>query len=252
MNEVLAVSLQSMQADMARLDQVGMNLANALTPGYKRGVAVQSPVASEFAAFLSKAGAATTQAGALAPALVFTPDTRPGTLKSTGQSLDVALTGKGYFEVVTDNGPAYTRQGSFRLDARGRLVTAQGYAVMGVAGEVSLNLANPVISPNGAISLSAGPPDAMPLAQLKVVEFDPNAKLERLGDGLFAAGAGMKLVGEQEVSVRQGFLENSNVSSTYEMTSLVQTMRHFESMQKMAQGYDDMLATAIRKLGETS
>jgi flagellar basal-body rod protein FlgG len=62
----------------------------------------------------------------------------------------------------------------------------------------------------------------------------------------------MKLVSEQEVSVRQGFLENSNVSSTYEMTSLLQTMRHFESMQKIAQGYDDMLGTAIRKLGETS
>lgn len=252
MNEVLAISLHSMQADMARLDQIGMNLANALTPAYKRGVAVQAPIASEFAAFLSNASASAAAASSPPPELQFTPDARAGTLKSTGQNLDVAIAGKGYFEVVTDSGPAYTRQGNFRLDARGRLVTAQGYAVMGVAGEVSLNLANPIIAANGAISSGTGAPDAMPLAQLKVVEFDPDAKLERLGDGVFAAGAGMKLVSEQELSVRQGFLENSNVSSTYEMTSLLQAMRHFESMHKVAQGYDEMLGTAIRKLGETS
>ena len=252
MNEVLAISLHSLQGDMARLDQVGMNLANALTPGYKRGVAVQSSVGSEFAAYLSNTSVSASEAGVAAPAVLFTPDTRAGTLKSTGQSLDVALSGKGYFEVITDNGPAYTRQGNFRLDARGRLITAQGYAVMGTSGEITLNQVNPVIAANGAISSATGPQDATPLAQLKVVEFDAAAKLERLGDGLYAAAAGMKVLGDPEVTVHQGFLENSNVSSTYEMTTLVQAMRHFESMQKVAQGYDDMLGTAIRKLGETS
>jgi len=62
----------------------------------------------------------------------------------------------------------------------------------------------------------------------------------------------MKIVAEDEVRVRQGFLENSNVSSTYEMTSMIQAMRHFESMYKVAQGYDDMVGTAIRKLGDVS
>lgn len=251
MNEVLAISLHSLQADMARLEQVSMNLANALTPGYKRGVALQTPIGGEFAAYLSNAANPGTD-GAVAPSVLFVPDSRAGTVKSTGQSLDVALAGKGYFEVITDSGPAYTRQGSFRLDARGRLVTAQGYPVMGTAGEVTLNLTEPVIAANGAISAKASSATAMPVAQLKVVAFDPAAKLERLGDGLYAAGPGMKVLTDQEVTLRQGFLENSNVSSTYEMTSLVQTMRHFESMQKVAQGYDEMLGTAIRKLGETS
>jgi flagellar basal-body rod protein FlgF len=251
MNEVLAISLHSLQSDMARLDQLAMNLANALTPGYKRGVAVQGPMGSEFAEHLSNAAAASVDAAA-APTVAFTSDLRAGTLKATGQNLDVALAGKGYFEVITDAGPAYTRQGNFRLDARGRLVTAQGYPVMGVAGEVTLNLANPVIAANGAISPGPSSSDAIPVAQLKVVGFDPAVKLEHLGDGLYAGGAGMRQLTDQDVTVRQGFLENSNVSSTYEMTSLVQTMRHFESMQKVAQGYDDMLGTAIRKLGETS
>jgi flagellar basal-body rod protein FlgF len=252
MNEVLAISLHSMQGDMARLDQVGMNLANVLTPGYKRGVAVQAALGSDFAAHFSNAAALLPDGDVAAAAIRFAADGRAGTLKSTGQSLDLALASKGYFEVSTENGPAYTRHGSFHVDARGRLVTAQGYPVMGTSGEIILNLTNPVVGATGAISSSTGSADAASLAQLKVVEFGDGAQLEHLGDGLYAAGPGMKLLNEQEIQVRQGFLENSNVSSSYEMTTLVQAMRHFESMQKIAQGYDEMLGTAIRKLGETS
>jgi flagellar basal-body rod protein FlgF len=250
MNEVLAVALHSMQGDMARLEQIGLNMANALTPGYKRGVAVQAPQGASFAAHLTNAAAAAEGAGTAAPLMDFVVDARAGTLKSTGQSFDLALAGKGYFEVLTDAGPAYTRGGSFRLDARGRLVTAQGHPVMGASGEIVLNTSSPAIAATGAITSGAG--EANLLAQLKVVEFEGNAKLQPLGDGLHAAGPGMKVVADDEVRVRQGFLENSNVSTTYEMTSMIHAMRHFESMQKVAQGYDDMLGTAIRKLGETS
>ena len=252
MNEVLAISLHSMQGDMARLDQIGMNLANVLTPGYKRGVVVQTALASGFAAHLSSAAALLPDSDVAAAAVHFVADSRAGTLKSTGQGLDLALAGKGYFEVTTESGPAYTRHGSFHVDARGRLVTAQGYPVMGTSGEIILNLAHPVVGVTGAISSGTDSADAAPLAQLKVVQFGEGAQLEHLGDGLYAAGPGMQILSEQEIQVRQGFLENSNASSSYEMTSLVQAMRHFESMQKIAQGYDEMLGTAIRKLGETS
>ncbi|MES2938222.1 MAG: flagellar hook-basal body protein [Pseudomonadota bacterium] len=257
MHEVLAVALQSMQADMARVDQVGMNLANALTPGYKRGVAVQRPIGAAFAAHLAGASAA---AGAAQDPLLsgvqnvsLRSDSRTGTLKATGQPLDLALAGKGYFEIATPDGPAYTRQGSFRLDAAGRLVTAQGDPVMGNGGEIRLMVANPVLTASGAVLGPDGNEDA-PLAQLRVVDFDAGARLQRLGDGLVSvdADAGMKLLEPREVQLRQGFLENSNVASTQEMTQLVQAVRHFEAMQKAAQGYDDMLGTAIRKLGETS
>ncbi len=251
MNEVLAISLRSMQGDMARLDQIGMNLANALTPGYKRGLAVQSPIGASFAAHLTNAAEASADPAAAAPPQ-FAVDSRLGTLKSTGQSLDVALAGKGYFEVMTETGPAYTRQGSFRVDGRGRLVTAQGHAVMGTGGEILLNLTNPVIDASGAMAPANAASDAPPLAQLKVVEFEPGAALPQLGEGLHGAGPGMKVVADEELRVRQGFLENSNVSSTYEMTTLIQAMRHFESMNKVAQGFDEMIGTAIRKLGETS
>lgn len=247
MNEVLALSLQSMHGDMDRLDQLGMNLANVLTPGYKRTVALHAPVGVNFAGHLASAG--DPGQAAATPTVQFAADLRAGTLKSTGQPLDLAISGKGFFEVITPDGPAYTRQGDFQLDTRGRLVTAQGYAVMGTAGEILLDSAHPTISTSGAMT---SPLTNATLAQLKLVEFDAGTAPQRLGDGLFAAAPGMKQVGDDEVQVRQGFLENSNAASTLEMTALVQAMRHFEGMQKVVQGYDEMLGLAIRKLGETS
>jgi flagellar basal-body rod protein FlgF len=248
MNEVLAIGLQSMQGDMARVEQIGMNLANALTPGYKRGVAVQPLSGASFAAHLAGAQALS---GDASPSVSFHADNRAGTVKSTGQALDLALGGKGYFEVTTENGPAYTRNGNFRLDASGRLVTAQGYPVMGQSGEIVLTTSAPVITATGAV-VPPGGSEESPLAQLKVVEFDAQSRSSRLGEGLLAPTSEMKVLQPQEMQVRQGYLENSNVASTYEMTQLIASMRHFESMQKVTQGYDEMLGAAIRKLGETT
>lgn len=245
MNEVLAVSLQSMQGDMARLDQVGMNLANVLTPGYKRAVAMQAPLGASFAGHVAAASNAQTQPAASPVHLA--ADLRAGTLKSTGQSLDVAIDGPGYFEVLTASGLAYTRQGSFHVDARSRLVTAQGDPVMGTAGEIVVDNTRPAISTAGAISSSV---TGLALGQLKVIDFEAGTSPERLGEGLFAASPGMNPLPDAQVRVRQGFVENSNATSTLEMASLVQAMRHFEGMQKVLQGYDEMLGTAIRKLGD--
>jgi len=82
------------------------------------------------------------------------------------------------------------------------------------------------------------------------VRFQDPARLERLGAGLVAAGAGMTLVADGQARVQQGALENANVSSMQEMVQLMETMRHFESIQRVAQGYDEMLGTAIRRLGD--
>ncbi len=250
MDEVLAVSLQSMHADMARLDQIAMNLANGFTPGYKRGVASQPALQASFAAHLQTAPAPVVP-GLDGPALHVATDVRPASLKSTGQKLDLALAGQGYFEIQTPQGPAYTRQGDFRIDAQGRLVTQQGHPLMGMGGEIVLQTNHPSISANGEVSLADAAPGHA-VAQIRIVAFDNEGQLRRLGSGLFSAGAGMRVLNGEEVQLRQGYLENSNVSASDEMTSMVRTMRHFESMQKIAQGYDDMLGTAIRKLGETN
>lgn len=247
---VLALALRAMHQDMARVDRVSNNLANAMTPGFKREVAMTAP----FAAMVSQLQSAAADAS---PVVSIQTDVRPGSLKSTGQKLDFAIDGAGYFEVMTEAGPAYTRQGNFHVDAQGRLVTVQGYPVMGLGGEINLGTATPSVDEAGRLRNGAqakGVPgallDAPVLAQLKLVALSDHQALQRLGDGLLAGGGTATPMAEGATRVRQGYLENSNVSSMHEMVQLMQTMRHFESMHKVAMGYDEMVGLAVRKLGE--
>lgn len=252
MHPILSLVLASLQADLGRMDRVAMNLANAQTVGYKREVASTLSFADQIAA-----AGATPDATAPLRLAVYT-DPRPGTLRSTGQPLDVALVGDGWFEVTTQHGPAYTRQGNFHLDGSGRLVAQRGDAVMGTAGEIRLVNGTPVIDAAGRVfegTPAGGDPGATattPVAQLKVVQFDPGVAMQRVGDGLVQPQAEAWPAPDGSVQVRQGFLENANVSQVTEMAQLMQALRHLESMQKVAIGYDEMLATSIRRLGEGS
>jgi flagellar basal-body rod protein FlgF len=241
MDNVLTAILGSMHADMARMERVGMNIANAQTVGYKREVVAATPFPSRI--------------DAAARAVTVHTDERAGTLKPTGADLDVALSGPGWFEVVTPQGTAYTRQGNFRLDGQGRLVTQSGHPVMGVGGEIVLMYGSPSIDANGRVfdgptRGAAARTDAA--ARIKVVQFESGAPPQRLGDGLVLPQGEAVTAVEGTVQVRQGFLENSNVSPMHEMVQLLQTVRHMESLQKVALGYDEMLAAGIRKLGETT
>lgn len=246
MNPILAAVVSGMHADIGRMDRIAMNIANTATPGYKR----EAASAQAFAAQVQ----APAQASGLEPAAQAVHlDPRPGTLRITGERLDLALVGDGWFEVATDQGPAYTRRGDFRLDARGRLVTQQGLPVLGTGGEIQLPHGQPVIDASGQVFASPPVPGErpQPLAQLRIVQFDPAAALQRSGDGLLVTRAEGAAPREGSVEVRQGALENSNVSHLHEMVRLMETMRHMETLQKVALGYDDMLAAAVRKLGES-
>lgn len=251
MNEILSLVLGSMQSDVSRLERIGMNITNASTTGYKREIVGAMPFAARMGAAAGAVVAGTPEPAQFSVRF----DPRPGTLKATGQSLDVALAGPGWFEVASDQGVTYTRQGNFRLDARGRLVTQQGHAVMGTAGEIQMPPGQPVIDASGRIfdpAAPAGAGRAQAVAQLRVVQFEGSAPMERAGDGRFRMAGDATAVPEGVLQVQQGFLENSNVSHMHEMVRLMETMRHMETMQKVAIGYDDMLATSIRKLGEGS
>lgn len=241
MSNVLGMILGSIHADMARMDHIAMNLANAQTPGYKRGVVSVLSFAQQVE------GTALPQT-----TLAVQTDHRPGTLQATGQPLDLALTGPGWFEVMTPDGPAYTRQGNFRLDARGRLVTQQGLPVLGAGGEIQLVHGTAVIDAAGRVfdGTASAKANATPVAQLRIVRLDPHAPVQRAGDGLVRIAGDAAQVQEGSVEVKQGFLERSNVSHMQEMVRLMETVRHLESLQKVALGYDELLGTAIRRLGD--
>lgn len=246
MNDVMALALQSLQGDAMRMDRVSGNLANATTPGYKRELSVQRAGAAagmRFADLVEQQ--AHVAPGGLDPTTgEVMRDLRVGTLKSTGQPFDLAISGRGYFEVATPAGPAYTRHGQFQLDARGRVVTMQGHALMGSGGEIVVTAA-PTIDPNGAMHV-----DGQVVGKVRIVDFDNAQSLERAAGGLYAASSPANPVDENATQVRQGYLENANVEPMREMVELIRTMRHFESMHRVVQIYDDMLGTGIRKLGD--
>ena len=247
MADALAITAASMFNDMQRMSTLSHNLANATTPGFRREIAYTRPFADQLADQLADQIAARPgHAGvrALLPDFRSTIDHRPGTLRPTNAPLDLAIEGDGYFEVQADDGVAYTRQGDFQLDSRGRLVNRSGLPVLGNSGEITLG--------NGAVRIDSQGrvfEDQRDAGQLRLLRFERPQTLQALGEGLFRAPSEAAAPVESP-RVRQAHLENSNVQTTREMVHLIETMRHFEAGQKLIQGVDEILGRAIRTLGE--
>jgi flagellar basal-body rod protein FlgG len=226
-----------MSDDLYRLNVVSQNLANASTSGYKKEVVATRPFAEHLAI-----GAHAVPVSL--PLLASVTDPGQGRLLQTANPLDLAIDGPGFFEVAGPDGPLYTRQGTFRLDADGRLVTGAGLEVQGASGAIVLGDGSPRIDRLGRIY------DGERLAgQIKVVRFADAATLAPAGGGLFRASAPGEAAGDA-LQLRQGFVEGSNVQTLSEMVRLVELVRRFEAAQRVMQSYDGMLGGAIRSLGE--
>lgn len=233
--DAMAIVGSGMQLDLQRLEIISQNMANVLTPGYKKQIAVGQAFAAHVEDGMGY-GAAT------APYVL---DASAGTLRFTGNLQDIAIDGDGFFEIAGKNGPMYTRRGNFRGDASGRLVGAQDLPAVGVGGEIPLNGSAFSVDRNGDVRQGdhvAG--------HLKVVRFSNPEALIADGAGLYGQGDAQISTQPATANLRAGYLENSNVSSPQEMVRLTETVRHFEALQKIMQGYDDSMEQAIRKLGE--
>lgn len=229
----MAIAAYGMQQDQLRMETISQNLANVLTPGYKKQLVVGQGFAAQVAQGLAPAGAASL---AIDPAA--------GTLRYTGDVQDVAVEGADFFEIAGPDGLAYTRKGHFHADVRGRLVGDHGWPVMGSAGEVIVN--GPyTIDSHGDVRQGE-----QVVARLKLVRFTHPEALLPEGDGLYRQGAAQPADAGPAPALKVGFQENSNVNSAQEMVRLSETVRHFEALQKVIQGYDDSQEKAIRKLGE--
>jgi flagellar basal-body rod protein FlgF len=149
-----------------------------------------------------------------------------GALQKTGNDLDIAIEGRGYFVLQTAGGPMYTRNGSFQVSAQGQLVTSTGDAVMGEQGAISMPPGPVSISSDGTISSNGAV-----TGKLKVVEFPAGTELTNVGNTLLSAPANTATPATQS-SVRQGMLESSNVNPIIGMVQLVTAQRSAEMMQR--------------------
>ena len=179
----------------------------------------------------------------------------PISLNPTGNPLDMALDGDGYFQVQLPGGrTGYTRAGNFSRSAEGQLVTAQGYPLQ-PAISIPEGASALTIAPDGTVSaVVAGSAEASELGQITVASFANPAGLQALGDNFLvetsASGAAqVGAAGEAgRGSVRQGMLEASNVNVVEELVDMIETQRAYEVNSKLISAVDEMLRNANQTL----
>jgi len=206
------------------LDTIAANVANSSTAGFRGEENVFGTVLAEASHHgrMSALNQATNAFSQIGDAQI---DTTQGVLTRTGNDLDVAIEGSGYFKVKTATGTAYTRNGHFHADASGRLVTDAGEPVLGDTGEIRLAKGKVSISADGTISC-----DGVISGKLSVVAFVPGTKLISHGASQYQAPAGSEVPAPQ-TSLQQGALEGSNVSPMEGVVQLISAQRAAESMR---------------------
>jgi len=172
-------------------------------------------------------------------------DLSAGAPVKTGNVLDIAVMGDGFFVVNTDKGPRYTRAGSFQLSTENTIITPQGYRVQGNGGDITIDpeKSNIVIDSTGKITQ-----DWDELSTLQIVKIPPEA-LERQGNNLFSVKEGFMPQPVESVSLVQGSLEKANVEPISEMVEMIATSRAYESFQKVIRAANDAYSYSMHNVG---
>ena len=242
----------AMILEQNRIDALANNLANVNTSGFKQILTRVAEVAPQGPLTGPGSRALNNSAGpARAPVLQMyhALDNRPGSVQATGRDTDVAIIGQGYFEVQTEAGTAYTRHGSFLLDAEQRLTTPGGLSVMGERGPIDLRGKEFSIANDGAIMVDGKLTD-----HLKLVVFDDPSRLEHLGASLVMPPEDMesRSLDPAEVVVAQGHLEGSNVNPINTLIAMIVAQRAFEVQSKVMTTEDEMLEKSVNNLPRIS
>ncbi len=250
----LWISKTGLDAQQTQMDVTANNLANVSTNGFKRSRAVFEDLLYQT---LRQPGAQSSQQTQLPSGLQLGTGVRPvaseriytqGNLQQTGNPLDLAIQGHGFFQVLMPDGStAYTRSGALQLDAQGQLVTASGFPIQ-PAITIPPNTLSVTISRDGIVSAQrAGTTSSTQLGALQLVSFVNPAGLQGMGENLFieTASSGTPSVSAPGTNgmglVAQGYVETSNVNVVEELVGMIQTQRAYEINSKAIQASDQML-----------
>ncbi len=217
------------------LDIFAQNIANANTSGYKKGRIT----------FKDYIIPVDNKSGLVPDGRVMTElsgeviDFSKGTIARTGNTLDLAINGEGFFAL---EGGKYTRSGSFEINGDGYLTNRSGIKVLGDGGPVAVQGSSIDISSSGEVIV-----DDIPVGKLKIVDFPDKRVLKKLSGGVFVT----EETGEAaRPDISQGFLEASNVDVIQEMIQLMASHRDFESYQKMIQVFDEASSRITNEMGK--
>ncbi len=241
MLRALATAATGMEAQQTRLDVTANNIANVSTGGFKK-------TRAEFHDLMYQKGPGDTEVGLGVRVASTQRQLSQGELRQTGNPLDVAVEGQGFFQVQLPSGDvAYTRNGAFQLDSEGRMVTSDGHPL---AGEIAIppEAQSVTIAADGTVTaVVPGDPQPQNLGQLQIATFANPAGLEAMGKTLFresgASGAAvLGAPGEGGAgSLMQGTVELSNVNVVEEMIDLIAGQRAYEVNTRVIKAADEML-----------
>lgn len=231
------ITLSGMTALRREMDIIANNLANINTTGYKK----QSP---HFIEYLTPGDNKETTSYVQDYGMIYNFENGP--LQETQNTFDLAIEGEGYFEIQTENGPRYTRNGRFTLNETGQLVTSNGDPLVSNGAAITINDASNVrIAQDGTVSTKDGI-----IGRITVQQFENPQELVLEGNSLLRAD---NLASEpaQNTKIIQGFLEGSNVESVQEITRMIQVSRSYQSMSRFLETEHQRQQNAIRNLVKT-
>jgi len=256
----LAIAATGMSAQQLHLEVIANNIANINTTSFKRARAEFTDLlyqSERVAGTPIRGGQNAIPEGVRVGLGVQTAAVRnlhvQGAMSNTGNKFDLALNGRGWFQVVGADGELlYTRAGAFNTDADGQLVTMDGYTVQ---PQITLpsDTTEFVVNESGKVFARTGQAgELQELGQLTLANFANEAGLDPLGGNLYreTAASGTATIGvpgdPSFGSIRQGYLESSNVDPVKEITELISAQRAYEMNSKVIQAADDMLATVSK------
>lgn len=242
MDPITISAASGLRTRMDSLDMLANNLANDSTAGYKAD--------REFYSLYTAPETAGSIPDADTLPVIQKPwtDFSQGELRSTGNSLDVAISGKGFFTVAGPAGPLYTRNGNFRISQAGQMQGADGYALQQVGGgALTVDPSRPVaIAPDGTVSQ-----DGTAVGQLAIADFSNASALAKQGHSYFQlADTRVQPTAAAGAELRQGMLEDSNAGGAQGASRLVSVMRQFEMLKKAASLGDEMNRQAVEQLAK--
>lgn len=235
MENTLYVALSRQMVMQRHMEVIANNIANMSTPGYKGEQML-------FVEYLGKMDGG--QTVSYVQDLAVVRDFSEGALNRTGNTLDVAIHGTGWFVVDTPEGPRYTRNGHFALDERGQLVTSAGHPVLDRQGQpIRFDTSDTTIdiSGDGTIATNNGPK-----GRLNVVTFADEQLLHKESGSLFSTEQPAEPA--LKAHVVQGMIENANVEPIIEVTSMMWALRNYQAAQQLIEGDDGLLRRAVETL----
>jgi flagellar basal body rod protein FlgG len=244
----LYISAEGAQAQQRRLETIANNLANVETPGFKRDIATfQSRFAEAIQQGTDYPGSRSeNDIGGGVKIIDVLTDFAASSLRETETPTDMAVNGEGFFQVRGRDGAVYlTRAGNFTLDAQGRLVTQiDDLAVLDESGgEIIINDGSPWEVQAGGRVVQDGAATTIGLVQPRSL-----GDLVKVGANLFKPLAPVAPVPAGERDVRQGYLEQSGVNPTREMTAMIETSRAFEANTRLIQHQDSMISGLVNRV----